>query len=44
MNDCGDRGVARILVGLAAVVVLSVVTFVLLRVRRRRAERVSRAF
>jgi hypothetical protein len=43
VNDCGDRGGARILVSLLAVaVVLSVATIVLLRVRRRRAERLSR--
>ena len=35
-NDCGDRAWARVVVGLAGAVVLLVVTFVLLRVRRRR--------
>ena len=43
VNDCGDRGGARILVSVLAVaVVLSVATVVLLRVRRHRAERSSR--
>jgi hypothetical protein len=42
-DDCSDRGGARILVSLLAVaVVLSVATIMLLRVRRRRAERLSR--
>ena len=36
VNGCGDRAGVRIVVGLAVAVVLSVVAFVLLRVRRRR--------
>ena len=42
VNDCGDReGTARTLVILAVAVVLVAVTFMLMRVRRRRAERLS---
>ena len=42
VNDCGDReGTARTLVILAVAVVLVAVTFMLLRVRRHRAERLS---
>ncbi len=43
VNDCGDRaGATRLFVGLAVAVVLLAVAFMLLHVRRRRAEPSSR--